>query len=259
MFTKKLSCVLPVLIVGAIAGLFLDGIAQGAIMITLTKDVAPGGGSGAYNPTTFSASGSDLAEGLIPAVSWVNMDLSPGAGNTMEFGMAGETAWTDGSLSTFYGAGDFSAYGALDARVGQDPDTMYVTYDLGGLFNLSQIDAYLGWVDSGRDEASFNVYVAGTSGVFGSAIASHVKGPDDTGTFVDPVTNRIRIADDGAADIASNVQFVQFEFVDSDNGIAGGVEFDIFGTVVPEPTSIALMSLGILGMLGRVRRQVAAS
>lgn len=42
-------------------------------------------------------------------------------------------------------------------------------------------------------------------------------------------------------------------FTDPDNGVAGGVEFDFFGTVVPESASLSLIALEDLAMIDRHR------
>lgn len=255
MLIQNLPCVHSFVAVSAIVGLLSAGTARGAVVVNSAKDVAPAGTPGdPYTPFAFTASDSDLAEGLTATVAYVNVDSSPGAGSTTLEGAAGEAAWTDGSLSTVYGGGDLSAYGTIQAHEGgSDPDEALITFDLGALYDLSQIDVYIGWVDSGRDDASFNVFVAGTDGVFGSSILSYTKPADDTGAFTSPVTNRHRIVDDGAANIANSVQFVRFEFTDSDNGYAGGLEFDIFGTPIPEPGTIALLTLGGFALLVRRR------
>ena len=251
--------------VSGIAGLAFAGTAQATAVVTTTSNIAPDTGAvhDPYDPATdvsafgpaMSASDSDLVQGLIGVVTYTG-----GTGSTTAESSAGESVWTDGSLATVYGedgpggdAIDHAAYGVVTATVGGVEIDTFVTFDLGGLFNLSQVDVYTGWNDSGRDNSSFDLLVS-ADGVTYSTVASFIKGPDDTGAFSEPVTNRHSIADDGAADIASSVQFVQLHFTDADNGYAGLVEVDVFGEVVPEPGSMALLAFGGVLAMNRRRR-----
>lgn len=246
-----------------IAGLALAGTAQAAAVVTTTTNIAPEGGAvhAPYDPATdvsdsgpaMSASGSDLVQGMIATVTYTG-----GTGSTTAESSAGESAWTNGSLATVYaeaGSGgdaiDHAAYGTVTATVGGAEIDTFVTFDLGGLFNLSQVDVYTGWNDSGRDDSSFNLLVS-ADGVTYSSVVSYDKGGDNTGAFSEPITNRHNIIDDGGADLASSVQFVQLHFTDADNGFAGLVEVDVFGQAVPEPGSMALLGLG--GLLAMSRR-----
>ncbi|GAA5482183.1 PEP-CTERM sorting domain-containing protein [Haloferula sargassicola] len=231
---------------GVVAGLGGASLASGAIVINNSSEVAPSGGAvhDPYSPSTIFASSTDLAQGLTPTV--VN-------GNSNYEFATGESAWTDGSLATVYnesGPGgddiDHAAYGAVATGT-------VVTYDLGGLFDLSQIDVIMGWNDSGRDDASFNALVS-TDGISFSQIASYDKGTDNTGTFTTPITSLHRIVDDGGGTIATGVQFVQLQFTDADNGVAGMVELDVIGQAVPEPASAGLVALSGLVFFVRRRR-----
>jgi|GEM_PF-3788969 len=250
--------------VAAVACLGIPGPAEGAVVVNHFKNVAPGGGavhdphdpSSSGAPDLLSASSSDLAQGLTATVTYTG-----GSGSTMEEESAGESVWTNGSLATVYaegGAGgnavDHAAYGTLNATVGGSDIDAFVTFDLGASFNLSQIDVFLGWNDSGRDDSSFLVFVS-TDNVAFSQIASYDKGGDDTGAITTPVTNLHRVVDDGGGDIAGGVRYVQLQFTDADNGYAGMVEVDVFGSPVPEPASVAFLGLGGLALLGRRRRQ----
>ncbi len=130
-----------------------------------------------------------------------------------------------------------------------------VTYNLGGLYNLSQVDVFSGWNDSGRDDFSFNLLVS-SDGVAFSQIATYLKlVENNTGAINEPITSLHSIADDGGADIASAVQYVQISVFNADNNWAGIAEVDVFGSrVVPEPSSISLLGLVCFAAMG-IRRK----
>lgn len=231
---------------GAVGCLVGAPMLHGAVVINHSTEVAPSGGAvhAPYVPTTIFGSSTDLIQGLAPTVD---------PGDTQYEFSSGAAAWTDGSISTVYNQPspdgddvDHASYGTVD-------NNSVVTYDLGGLFNLTQIDVIMGWNDSGRDDSSFNALVS-VDGILFTQIASYDKGPDNTSAFSTPVTNLHRIIDDGGAPIAAGVQFVQLQFTDADNLVAGMIELDVMGVAVPEPGSVGLAGLAGLTLLRRRRR-----
>ncbi|MCW1886308.1 PEP-CTERM sorting domain-containing protein [Luteolibacter flavescens] len=240
--------------------LALASIAPGAVVINNSVNRAPAGGTpgAAHDPSTsgtpnqFSASSSDLIQGMTPTVTYTG-----GTGSPTTEGSAGSAVWTNGSITTVYGgvpdATAHAAYGVVNGTVGTSNIDTFVTYDLGSLFNLTEVNVFTGWNDSGRDDSSFNLLVS-VDGITFSLIAGYAKGPDDTGTYTTPVTNRHSIVDDGGAAIATGVRFVQLQFTDSDNGHAGMLEVDVFGAAVPEPGAALLVGLGGLAAMARRRR-----
>lgn len=248
MFTQDLLCVRSFVAVSAVVGLLFAGAAQGAVTVTKTTDIAPAGGAvhQSYTPFAFSASGSDLAEGVIASST----------GNVIGEESGGAAQWTNTSLDTVYAEGGLGGNDVDHAGYGTVNNGDTIIFDLGGLFNLTQIDVFAGWNDSGRDEFSFDLLVS-YDDVNYSTIATYTKGPDNTGDFTTPITSRITILDNGGADIASNVRYVRLDIVDADNGYAGMAEFDVFGTPIPEPTSLALLAFGGLAMVIRRRRSRA--
>ncbi|MCA9239904.1 MAG: hypothetical protein KDA37_06885 [Planctomycetales bacterium] len=234
-----------------------------AVIVSNSLNVAPAGGavhdmhdpSVAGTPDLLTASSTDLIQGLLPVVTYTG-----GSGSTTNELSAGESAWTDGSLKTVYGEGgsggdavDHAAYGTVTGTVGGADIDTFVTYDLGAKHDLSAIDVYLGWNDSGRDDSSFNALVSADNVTF-TQIAAYDKGGDNTGQITVPVTNLHSIVDDGGASIASGVRYVQLQFTDADNGFAGMVELDVFGTQVPEPLAAGLVGLVGLVLAGLRRR-----
>lgn len=240
-----------------VAMLVAGDAAYAAVTVTTSQNIAPDGGAAhdPYDPATdtpgsgpmLSASSTDIAQGLTATY----MGGSDDPGYELSTGVA---AWTDGSLATVYpenGPGGDAVDHAGYGTVGPNGDA---TFDLGGFYNLSQVDVFAGWNDSGRDAISFELQVSADDAVY-SLIASYTKGPDDTGQITVPVTNLYSIADDGGADIASAVRYVRLHVTDADNGHAGVVEVDIFGTQVPEPSTCLLAGLALLGCAKLRRRR----
>ena len=252
---KRLSLAATVL-----AALF-SSTASAAVIINNSQNVAPDGGavhesydpSVAGSPDLLSASSTDLIQGLLPSIVYTG-----GTGTTTFESCGGEANWTNGSLTTVYAQGgsggddvDHATYGSVTATVGgYDVDT-FVTYDLGALYNVSQVDVFMGWNDSGRDDSSFNLLVSRYGDTF-TQIAAYDKGGDNTGSIGTPITNLHSVVDDGGASIGKSVQYVQLQFTDADNGTAGMVEVDVFGAAVPEPSTVALLALaGVAGLFVR--------
>lgn len=238
------------------------GAAHGAVLVTNFKNVAPAGGAvhALHDPSLsggadlLSASSTDLIQGLPATVTYTG-----GSGNVNFEQSAGSSVWTNGSLTTVYAQGgnagdaiDHAAYGIVTGITGGSTVHTYITYDLGALYNISQVDVYTGWNDSGRDDSSFEVHFS-VDGVTYVKAGDYFKGPDDTNQISTPVTNLHRFTEDTSGEIASGVRYVQFIFTDADNGRAGLVELDVFGTAVPEPSVALLGGLGVLGLLRRRR------
>jgi hypothetical protein len=246
-------------------------LANGAVIVNLYEDVAPASTTGTpYTPTPnpaatvfatqtstptgirAGASSSDLLQGRTPLAGFTSA--------TQE-SSAGVAKWTDGSLSTIYAKStnvgqdqidNHAAYGTVTANT---TSTDTITYDLGGTYNLSEVNVYQGWNDSGRDSFTFTL-LASADNVTYTPIATFTKlTPDNTNTNkkTTPVTNQVNIVDDGGAFIASNFRYLRMNAIDADNGYAGMVEFDAFGTATPEPTSLGL--LGIVGIAALRRRR----
>jgi hypothetical protein len=246
----------------AAAAIVLAGTARAAVVINSFTNVAPGGGavhsvhdpSASGTPDLITASAADLVNGMTATVTYTG-----GPGSTTLEQSAGQAVWTDGSISTVYAEGgpggdsvDHAAYGTVQATVGGGDIDVFVTFDLGSLHDLTRVDVFTGWNDSGRDDSSFNLLVSPDNVTF-TAIAAYLKPADNTGAFGTPVTNLHRITDDGAGNIASAVRYVQLQFTDADNGYAGLLEVDVIGSPVPEPSVVLLGGWGLLGLLRRRR------
>ena len=113
-------------------------------------------------------------------------------------------------------------------------------------YDLSGIDTYAGWNDSGRDNQKYTVSYSTVSspGTF-ITIASINDSP-----AIAPL-NKIAITDIGATGVGA-IRFT-FDSPQENNGV-GYKELDVFGTAsVPEPSAALLGGLGILALLRRRR------
>jgi hypothetical protein len=191
----------------------------------------------------FAASGSDLAEGLLASYNGnANYEFSPGV-----------HLWTDGSLVTVYNEPGPSGDAIDHAAYGSVTNDTNATFDLGGWYDLSKVDVYAGWNDSGRDLFSFDLLVSADDTTY-ATLATFLKGSDNTGQITTPITTLISITDD-AGDLASDARYVRLRIFDTDNGAAAIVEFDVFGDgVVPEPTAIVAAGVACFAAAARSSR-----
>ena len=245
--------------IAAVASLIGSTAVNAATVVTATANIAPDGGAvhDPYDPATdtpgsgpmMTASSTDLAQGLTEAGGGVSITDNDNIEESF-----GVDATTDGSLATVYIESGPGGDAVDHAAYATAPTNSLLTYNLGGLYDLSQVDIYGGWNDSGRDALSFDLQVSADDALY-TTIASYTKGPDDTGQITVPVTNLYSVVDDGGANIASAVQYVRVSVTDADNGYVGIAEVDVFGTRVPEPTSVALVAFTCLATIASQRRR----
>lgn len=222
-------------------------------------------------------SSTDLLQGLIATElpgdnGW--HPANPAAGNSLD--PNGLPAFTDG-------IGNFSGLtGLLNDFPTLGQPTKKVEYDLGGAYDLSQINIFTG--NRGKDGRVFSTTVVRTSsdgvnfdllGYFESDLPGTINQGTWGSTLV-ALTN-----DNPASAIASDVRYLQFDMYAVDN--TGGeyrdpfdgvnpfngiddtksaafssplvYELDVYGTAVPEPSSVALCLLGLVGLAALAARR----
>jgi hypothetical protein len=233
--------------VGVCCAMSLTGTAHaGVIHTSHTVAGIPAGAVGdAFNP--FHAPGgpsaTDLINGLLPIAS--------GPGDFQLEGAEGLPALTNGSVSTFVGAGSGADNHAGYATTGGGSGGQSVTYALGGKYNITRVVTFGGWADTGRDEQHYNVW-ASTDGVTFNLVASppsvnsSIPQPGSGGKFA--VSHRIETFDDSLPYLATGASHIRFDFAGVENGFTGTTEVDVYG-VVPEPASMALAGVAVAGLL----------
>ncbi|QDU55902.1 discoidin domain-containing protein [Aeoliella mucimassa] len=241
---RQLCCVLG--LVATTVGLLFAEQAQAVIVTNTFRNVAPSGGSPgqAYDPATeggtdnFSASSVDLLQGLsaVYTGSTTAGALTNDYPSPMGEVSTGVSAWTDGAIIGRYAgdadgdgntSNDIDDFAIIHDGYGTISTGGSVTYDLGSVYELSQVDIFFGWNDSGRDDTSFTLR-SSVDGETYTTITSVSKMENQGGG--DPVTNLYNIVDDASGAIAPFARYLQLSSIDADNGYAGLLEIDAFGT-----------------------------
>ena len=153
---------------------------------------------------------------------------------------------TNGTVATFYGTqaadSNHSAYATAGNGGGSG---QYVVYALGGPHNLSSIVVYGGWNDAGRDAQHYDLLTS-TDGAFFNPLSSIDINPGIQGTDTTPVSNRVAFTENALPNLATGVTHIRLNFLAVENGYTGYTEIDVFGTLIPEPASAALLGAGLL-------------
>jgi hypothetical protein len=234
-------------LVGTYCVACLAGVVQaGVIHMTHTVAGIPSGAVGdPFNPVHAPGgpSATDLINGLLPVAS--------GPGNFQEEAAEGLPALTNGSISTFVGAGSGIDNHTGYATTGAGTGGQSATYDLSGKFNLTKIVSFGGWADTGRDQQFYTIWVSSDGVNFNllaspPSVNSAIPQPGSGGKHA--VSHRIETFEDAFPYVATGVTHVRFDFPEVENGFTGTTELDVYG-VVPEPASLALASLAAASVL----------
>jgi hypothetical protein len=228
----------------ACCALWIAETAQAAAVFSVETITAPAGPAGsAYSPVhpAGGPSSTDILNGALPIAQ---------AGNFQQEASTGVSALTNGSIDTFYGTAfetdNHTAYATGDASgAGQ-----FVTYYLGGTYDLSSVVTFGGWADGGRDEQLYDV-LSSTDGVNFNTLASFAGVNIGSGT---PISHRVALTEDSLFHLATGITHIRINFLDVENNFTGYTEIDVFGDLVPEPTSAVTAGLGALGVLALRRR-----
>lgn len=222
--------------------------ASAAIVTSSDQDIAPSGASvhDPYSPPgpPFNPSGSDLLTGIAPTL--VNPDTSL----YFREESAGPAVLTDGSVSTVYAEGGPGGDAIDHAAYSTHGEDEILIWDLGGAYNLTEAVIYGGWNDGGRDQTFFGFDVS----TDGGATYTRLTDANVNASGSEPISHRVRIFDDAAVFIATGVTHIQLDPGGVENGWAGYTEVDVFGVLVPEPSSAAFLSVLTLVTVGMRKR-----
>jgi hypothetical protein len=214
--------------------------ASGAIIIATDGQTGPG----PFTPT-YTVSNTDLINGASPSAQ---------TGNFGEETSGGVGVLTNGTFGTISGGNPGNNTLFATAGTGEQ-----VTYALNLAaspqgYNLSRIDVYGGWNDSGRDQQLYTVAYSTVANPSAFVDLTSVNFNPTAGG--DPSATRVSITENALANLASNVAAVRFTFdqpAAPENGYTGYTEIDVIGTPVPEPTSLAALAVVALAALHRRR------
>jgi hypothetical protein len=115
-------------------------------------------------------------------------------------------------------------------------------------FDITGINTFGGWRDTGRDNQNYEVLF---SMVDNPLLFTSLASISFSQIANSTTSTRVSIGDSSGI-LASGVAAVRFSFGAQENGYAGYRELDIIGTAtVPEPTSLVIFALGIMGLATR--------
>lgn len=201
--------------------------ASAVVVQSIETDIAATGPEPdtSYAPV-FSAggpSGSDILEGKIPLLSNGDFFLT---------GSRGPSALTDGSVSTFYGAGLNEDIHAAYLSAG---DGNSITYALGGVYDITSIVVYGGWGDGGRDAQHYELQYSTDGGRNYTALSAVDVNPGEQGVDVTPVSTRVAFTEDTLPNLAEDVTTLRVSFLAVENLWTGYTEIDVFGSLESIP------------------------
>ncbi len=229
--------------------MFIASSVYGSPQFSATNQT--GDGVNTFTPT-YTISPSSLIAGMAASASGGTFTLETSGG----LGVL-----TDGSFGDIFTGGN-GPHPAFATAGGGGGSGTFVTYSLDtgtspGGYDLSQIDVYGGWNDSGRDEQEYTVaysligdpttFIDLKAVDFNPSIDSNVQSAID-----------VTFTDDTLPFLATGVAALRFTFDPSpENGYTGYAEISVIGSpsaVVPEPATLSI--LGIVPLL-LIRRTVA--
>ena len=208
----------------AIAATMLFASASAAVITTATA-----------NNTGFAVSTTDLISSLVGTVSAGNLNSEEGlnsntSGSALTDGGFGKLTIDDGSPKSNPGM----------SIVHEGTTITYTLGNLAGGYNIGRIDTFTGWRDSGRANQNYTVSFAHASDPSNFITAFSVSASD--AGFNDLM---VSTTGTGGSALDFGVTAVRFNFSGVQNRFVGYREIDV--VAVPEPTTLALLGLGMLG------------
>jgi uncharacterized protein (TIGR03382 family) len=122
-------------------------------------------------------------------------------------------------------------------------------------YDITSVVPFTGWNSASRADQQYVLAMRSVGGSYGDIITVDIDmTPHGSGNGEEGM--RVTIDDDGGGLLGTGIDALRFTMADPLlNGVDAYQEIDVFGTPTPEPSSVTVAVMGMIGLLGLLRRR----